>query len=156
MKPTLHVVLTLMAAPFVAFAQQTVEVIPEPSFADKFLTPGGIALILGIVGTILGSFLAGKAVMKRRIAKGVLRAYQVVNDIAEEDTRANGIDKAAVGLAELNKWMLANGWRQLTKEEEALARLEFQALHGAEKQAVAVMAEALTQAKTGATVVPFP
>lgn len=118
--------------PLAAFAQ---EALPAPSLWSQLLSPGNVALALGGALTLLGLLLGPSEVRRRRVAKAVYRAFQIVNDVDEERGDA-ALDKPVAGLKAANEWMKANGWRELTLEEQALARLEFSAMHGEEKQAV--------------------
>lgn len=132
--------LGLVVAPALAFAQDAVQVV---SFWDQYLTPGNVALGVTVLLGLLAGLVGNGEVRRRRVAKALYHAYQVVNDIDYElgpDDKT--LDKPLAGLRAADDWMKANGWRALRPDEQVLARLQFQELHGAERQAVKIAAEA--------------
>lgn len=133
------------------------------------LTP---EMIIGAAVTIVGGIFGGSSFLtvrrKRRIALGVYHAFHVVEDLANETEGDDIFDKARVALGELNKYLVANGWRPLKENEVELAKLKFQAIHGKQIADAKVLARAneLTaeklaeeiraDAKVAADVVPSP
>jgi hypothetical protein len=109
---------------------------------EDFLTPGGVAAGLGVVLSLLGglAWFAGRR--KRIVGFAAYHAFHIVEDIGNELEGEDGFDKTARYLKELDAWLLANGWRPLKPGEQVVAKMEAQALHGAEvaKTKVAVAA----------------
>lgn len=142
----LFLLLAVIAAPVFATAQpdQPTLTLPGdvaaegPSRVDRLLdaamTPEGAALLLGALGSLLGGVVGTSAVRRRRVAKAVQAAYHLVEAVSSE-TPSPLDDKAAEGLKQLNRYLVANGWREATPAEKALAELEFKALHGEDKRA---------------------
>lgn len=139
MRRSISIGVLVSVFPLAALAQATA----QPSFWDKWATPGGIGFALSLILGAVGAVFVRKEVWRRRIAKAIYRGFQVCNDV-DEELGTTTLDKPLIALKAANEWMLANGWRKLTPEEEALAKLEFQRLHGEEKQAVGVLTEALS------------
>ncbi|MBZ4373233.1 hypothetical protein [Corallococcus sp. AS-1-6] len=105
--------------------------------------------LVGIATAVIGLFAGGTWLTerrKRRIALGAYHAFHVVEDIAAEDPEENLADKAAKGLEVIDNWMKANGWRPLKPGEQALAKLQFSALHGEQKAEEKVQEQALSVA----------
>ncbi|WP_426751735.1 hypothetical protein [Myxococcus sp. Y35] len=124
----------VLAGPAVALAQATGAT--SGSILDSLLTPTAIGTALSVIVGAVGLFGAGTwltATRKRRIALAFHHAYNIVEDVAAEDPAENFADKAAKGLKLADDWLKANGWRPLKPHEEALGRMEFSALHGAQK-----------------------
>ncbi len=123
-----------------AFAQG--EPLPAPVLAPamsvfdliktNFLSPAGLAGLLITVLGIIGRFAWATGQRKRIVAKGVHHVYAIVEDIGNEIPGDDTFDKAARGLVELDKWLVLNGWRPATSGEQALAKMDFQAIHGNE------------------------
>lgn len=128
--------LCVVVFPVLAFAQESA----SPSLWQQLLTPTTISIaitgILALVGLLIGS----GEVRRRRVAKAVYHAYQIVNDV-DEERGDDKLDKVVFGLKAADDWMKANGWRPLKSDEVVVAKLQFQALHGEEKQAVKIAAE---------------
>lgn len=120
-----------------------------PSRVDKLLdaalSPAGLASLLSLAGAVLGAVAGTSAVRKRRIAKAVEVAYHLVENLSSE-TETPLDDKAAEGFKQLNRYLLAQGWREATDAEKALAKVEFDALHGADKRDEKI---AITAAQNG-------
>ncbi len=125
-----------------AFAQPAAEPLPAPVLAPamsvfdliktNFLSPAGLAgLVLTVLG-IIGKFAWATEKRKRVLALAVKNAFHIVEDVGNELDGEDNFDKAARGLLEADKWMLANGWRAMTAQETAVAKLELQARHGEE------------------------
>lgn len=101
------------------------------SFFSQFLTPSGIASIVVTVLGLVGGAMGLSAVRKRQIAIVTQHAFHGVEDFAA--TTENTIDdKVAVGLRIADEWMRAQGWRPLRPDEQAVVKLGFNAMHGAE------------------------
>ncbi len=125
-----------------AFAQGAAEPLPAPVLAPamsvfdliktNFLSPAGLAgLVLTVLG-IIGKFAWATEKRKRVLALAVKNAFHIVEDVGNELDGEDNFDKAARGLLEADKWMVANGWRAMTAQETAVAKLELQAKHGEE------------------------
>lgn len=97
-----------------------------------------LAILTALVGAASGLFGAAWLSIQRKkhIALAAYHAFHIVEDLAAE-TDSKAIDKAALGLQQVNRWMLANGWRTLKENEQELVALEFKAIHGAGKVAEA-------------------
>lgn len=120
-----------------------------------FVSPGGVASVLGVVLSLVGgvAWLTGRR--KRVLASVFHRAYQGVNDIAASDDVADGWDKTAAFMAEIDKRLVAAGWRPLNPDEREVAQLEAKALHGAEQQAIKIAsAAAVAGAEAGSSARP--
>ncbi|WNZ59879.1 hypothetical protein QEG98_28155 [Myxococcus sp. MxC21-1] len=137
----------VLSGPAVALAQATGT--PPASILDSLLTPTAIGTALGVLVGAVGLFGAGTwltATRKRRIALAFHHAYNIVEDVAAEDPKENFADKAAKGLKLADDWLKANGWRPLKPHEQALAKMEFSAMHGAQKAEEKVRANAAAAA----------
>lgn len=136
--------LTLMLFALPALADDTAPA-PAPNIGSKlleFVSPGGVATLLGVVASLVGG-LAFMTTRRKRIVASVLhRAYQGVNDIAATDEVTDGWDKTAAFLKEADKRLTAMGWRPLNPDEQEQAKLEASALHGAEQQAIKIASAA--------------
>lgn len=129
------------AMPALALAQVAPEapsLEPAPAWAVPAWLLSGITLVLGALSAF--AFFTGKR--KRIVALAVKHAYAIVEDIAAETAGKDGFDKAAEGLAQVDTWMKANGWRPLKPNEQTVAALELKALHGAGIAAAKVIAKA--------------
>lgn len=130
-----------------AVLAQTVSVpAPSPSILDvikaNFLTPTTlVSLVISTLG-ILGSFAWASEKRKRILAEGVHLTYAVVETVGREIDGDDNFDKAARGILELDKWLVANGWRPSTPEEQAVAKMGFTAIHGNEIAKAKVVAAA--------------
>lgn len=123
----------------------TVAPTPPPSpFADlaaKFLTPGGVATVIGAIVSLIGGFVAFSANLKRRVALGAYHAFHVVEDIAAEtDTPID--NKAVPYLEAFNAYFLANGWRTPKPHEVQQALLLAKSLNGEAKEKEKIAANA--------------
>jgi hypothetical protein len=136
----LRLSLVALILPAAAFAQVTV--IEQPKLVDRFLTPSGIATALGLILSAVFYFLKLGDDRKRQLAIVAERAFQMVNDLAATTPGEDALDKVAAGLKAADDYAKANGWRTLREDEKQVVEMTFKALHGAEKQAVAVQAEA--------------
>lgn len=115
-----------------------------------FVTPGGLATVLTLVGGLVGglTFLTGRR--KRIVALASYYAFHIVEDIGAELDGDDGFDKTARFLKEVDTYMLANGWRPLKAGEVTVAKMQASALHGVEVAKMKVAVEALS------AVVPVP
>jgi len=128
--------LMLVLMPFAALAQVTAPASPFAGLLDQFLSPSGIASIVGALAAfVFGVWKLGD-VRKKQVATGAYYAFHLVEDLAA--TTENTIDdKVAAGLKALDQYMVANGWRPLKPGEQEVAKLTFSAMHGAQKLAEA-------------------
>ncbi len=122
----------------------------------NFLTPSGLAgLVITIIG-IAGKFAWATEKRKRIIALGVKDSFAIVEDIhneLDEGPAKDGFDKAARGLQELDKWLVAQGWRPASPQEQQVAALALQAIHGGEiakAKVIATAAEHIAEATAAA------
>lgn len=97
-----------------------------------FVSPGGVATLLGIVASAICGFSFMTASRKKRIALAAYHAFHIVEDVGNEIEGDDVFDKGARYLKELDAYMVANGWRPLKPGETEAARLTASALHGAE------------------------
>ncbi|QSQ17220.1 hypothetical protein [Myxococcus landrumensis] len=147
-----HVVmLAVIAAVFASSVALAAEASGPPnSIISALLTPEAITTVLGGIFGAMGLFFGGAtwltARRKRIIATGAFHAFHIVEDWAALDERENIVDKAAKGLQVLDEWMVRHGWRPLKSSEQQLAKLEFSALHGAQKAEEKVRAAAFSTA----------
>ncbi len=119
----------LVLLPVAAFAQDVVISPPAPWWQSLL----GSLPIATVVAVIFGALGLLKLSDKRKTIVGfaVRNAFNIVNDI--DHVRGDEkLDKAVEGLRQADEWMKANGWRVLSAEEQVLAKLSFQAMHGAE------------------------
>lgn len=103
---------------------------------------GGLSTLLGFLG--LGVYLTTDR--KRRVALAAFHAFHIVEDIRDEAEK-NGkpiptLDKAAEGLAQIDAWMRANGWRPLKTGEGLVAGMIFKSLNAQSNQAAQLAAVA--------------
>lgn len=138
----------LALLPAVALAQAAAPAAPGigQHLLDLVLSPAGLAMGIGAVGSVLGIIFGVNAVRRRRVALGVYHAFHVVEDLAAETEGEDALDKATAGLKALNEWMVANGWRPLKPGEEVVAKLGFTALNGQTKLAEKAAAAAVEAA----------
>lgn len=133
-------------APAIALAQAAAPAAPAPTIGQQLLgligSSGGIATIVTLVGGVLAMAFGSNVVLKRRIALAAYHAFHVTEDIANEDTSENGIDKAAVALKQIDAYFAANGWRPMKPGDVELAKLQLQSLSGQEVQAKKLVAAA--------------
>ena len=132
---------------------------PQPSLGqtllDMLLSPSGLAMLVGAVGSVLGLVLGADVVRRRRVALAAYHAFHIVEDLASEtDNKVD--DKVAEGLKALDAYLVANGWRPLKPGETEVAKLTFTAMNGASKLAEKVAAGAIEAAKPEAPVPPVP
>ena len=141
--------LAALAFPVLAFAQDTAPAAPSiwTQLWGFVTSPAGLGLIGTLVTAVAGMF-GLSVVRKRQLALLAYHAFHIVNDI-DNELGTDKLDKVVAGLKTANEWALAQGWRPLKPGEEQLVKLHFQALHGAEKQAVKVATEAALAAKLG-------
>lgn len=111
----------------------------------SLLTPANVIALLSLLLGALGGLSFMSARRKKIIALAAYHAFHIVEDIGNEMDGADAFDKTATYLAELDKWMLANGWRPLKDGEKALAEMHASSLHG-EEVAKAKVAEAAVAA----------
>lgn len=120
------------------------------------LSPGGVVSLIAVLGTVLGLILGPSVIRRRRLAKGIYHSFHIAEDLHAEMPENATITKVQTALQALDQYMVANGWRELTPGEQALAKLGFSSLHGedkvAEKLAVAA-AQAGAQAAMPAVAV---
>lgn len=152
-------VLALVLLPGIALAQIAPTVGPQPSLGqtllDMLLSPSGIAMLVGAVGSVLGLVLGADVVRRRRVALAAYHAFHIVEDLASEtDNKVD--DKVAEGLKALDAYLVANGWRPLKPGETEVAKLTFTSLNGSSKLAEKVTAAAIEAAKPEAPVPPVP
>lgn len=135
----LGLALLVALAPTHALAQAAAPAAPTPTIGQQLLgllgSSGGIATIVTLVGGVLAMAFGSNVVLKRRIALAAYHAFHVTEDIANEDTSENGIDKAAVALKQIDAYFAANGWRPMKPGDVELAKLQLQSLSGQEVQA---------------------
>lgn len=131
-----------------AFAQNVI-VPPAPSILDtlkaNFLSPAGLGGLLATVAAIIGSISWFNQKRKKLIALAAFYAFHIIEDIGLEKEGNDAFDKAAAALKKLDEYMVANGWRALKPGEVEVAKMQLQALHGAEV-AKAKVAEAAAAA----------
>jgi len=97
------------------------------------LSPGFIALALGIIASILTGLKVLNAQRKKVVAIATYHAFNIVEDISSSLRKRNGstaLDKVAEGLKQANEWMKANGWRQLSEGEKSAVKLGFKSMNG--------------------------
>lgn len=150
----LGLLLLFALAPAIALAQAAAPAAPAP-IGQQLLgligSSGGIATIVTLVGGVLAMAFGSNVVLKRRIALAAYHAFHVTEDIANEDTSENGIDKAAVALKQIDAYFAANGWRAMKPGDVELAKLQLQSLSGQEVQAkklAAIAGEAAAHPQT--------
>lgn len=118
--------------PHVALSQAA----PAPeSIGDRllgFVSPGGVATLLGIVGSAISGFAFMSTRRKKLVALAAYHAFHIVEDIGLELEGEDGFDKTATYLKKVDEFMLANGWRPLRPGEVDSAKMQASALHGAE------------------------
>lgn len=138
----------LALLPAVALAQAAAPAAPGigQHLLDLVLSPAGLAMGVGAIGSVLGLIFGASEVRRRRVALGVYHAFHVVEDAAAETEGTDALDKAAAGLKALNEWMVAQGWRPLKPGEEVVAKLGFTALNGQTKVSEKVAAAAVEAA----------
>jgi hypothetical protein len=119
----------LVLLPVVALAQDVVISPPAPWW-QSLLGSLPIATVVAVIFGALGLLnLSNKR--KQIVAMVAKHAYNVVNDI--DHVRGDEkLDKVVEGLRQADEWMKANGWRLLSAEEQALVKMQFSAMHGAE------------------------
>lgn len=101
-----------------------------------------LALVLGAFGGVAGL----NELRRRRLADGIYYAFHFMEDYAAT-TPDTTDDKVAGGLKELDKWMLAHGWRPLKPAEIAIAKMGFTMHNGETKVQEKVAAAAADEAK---------
>lgn len=147
-----RLVLLTILLPLVAFAQEIIGA-PPPSgvggILRGFLTPGGLASAVAVVGGILAGFQFFTAKRKKLLAIASYYAFHVVEDIGNEIEGDDGFDKTAKFLKVVDEYMVSKGYRPLKPGEVEGAKIEASALHGAEV-AKAKVAEAGAVALAGA------
>ncbi len=124
----------------------------SPSLGDTllgFLTPGGVGAGLAVVLSLVGGLAFFTQRRKKVVALAAYHAFHIVEDIGNELEGEDGFDKTARYLAELDKYMVANGWRPLKPGEVEVAKLKASSMHGEEvaKTKVAVAAAEAAAAK---------
>lgn len=149
--------LVVLLLPALAFAQDTAPA-AGPSvlqtLAAQFLTPTGIATIVGTIASIIFGLWKLTDLRRKQLAQGVYHAFHFVEDLSV--TTENTIDdKVAAGLKALDDYFRANGWRPLKPGEAELAKLGFTALNG-ETKVAEKLAVAAAKAKDEAAVPPAP
>ncbi len=108
----------------------------------NFLSPAGLAGLAITVLGIIGRFAWLTEKRKRILAKGVHHVFAIVEDIGNEMAGDDVFDKGARGLQELDKWLVLQGWRPASSAEQALAKMDLQAIHGNEIAKAKVIATA--------------
>lgn len=154
----LFLLFAVIALPFVAFAQAA-PVAPAPSpiltLLQGFLTPEGIASIVGTLAAIIFGFFKLDDLRKKQVAQGTYHAFHFVEDLAA--TTDNTIDdKVAAGLKALDAFMLANGWRPLKPGETEVAKLQFAAMNGQTKVAEKIATAAAAASSPTPAAAPSP
>lgn len=118
----------------------------SPSLGDAllgFLTPGGVGAGLAVVLSLVGGLAFVTQRRKKLVALAAYHAFHIVEDIGNELEGEDGFDKTARYLAELDKYMVANGWRPLKPGEVEVAKMLASAQHGAEVAKAKVLAGAI-------------
>lgn len=153
--------LALVLLPSVALAQDVAAPAPSlwQSLLAPFLTPTGIASLVGSIAAIVFGLVKLSAVRKKQIASAVYYGFHAVED--HSATTENTVDdKVAWALGAIDKYMLANGWRPLKPGETDLAKLGLTTLHGeqkaAEKVAIAAALAPVVAAAKAETSPPTP
>jgi len=106
---------------------------------------GIVAGVLAVAGGLLAKVIT-TSIRRRNVAIAIRHAYAAVEEIARLDERQNALDKVSVGLRELDKWLLAQGWRVATEQEKQVARLGFTAISGERHAAVKASTQAIAAA----------
>jgi len=142
----------LVLAPAVALAQTTAPAASSPlsGLLAQFLTPAGIATIVGTLASIIFGIWKLSDLRKKQVSEAIHNGFHLVEDLAV--TTDNTIDdKVAAGLKAIDDYMAAHGWRALKPDEVEQAKLGFSALNGqskvAEKAASLAAAAAATAVK---------
>lgn len=122
------------------------------------LTAENIGIAVAAILTVAGAWLAklvSTEKRRRNVAIGIRTAFVAVEEFARL-SNAPIADKASAGLAELDKWLVAQGWRKATEREKELAKLEFNAISGQQHLAIKTAATTAVQAAQlgGAAAVP--
>lgn len=152
----------MLLFPLGAFAQSvltdSVTQVAPPNIGQLlagFLTPGGLASVLALVGSIVATFVWLTARRKKLVAIASYYAFHIVEDVGAEIEGDDAWDKTARYLREVDAYMVAKGWRPLKPGEIAAVKLEASALHGMEvaktkiaEAAAVAQAEAITAAAT--------
>lgn len=137
--------LVVLLLPTLAFGQDTAPAAPSVgsvlgSLLSQFLTPTGIASVVGSLAALIFGLVKLSAMRKKQIASAVYYGFHAVED--HSATTENTVDdKVAWALGAIDKYMLANGWRALKPGEAEIAKMGLTTLHGetkvSEKVAVA-------------------
>ena len=139
-------VAAVLFAPAVALAQDVAPAVPTvwAMLLSYLLSPGGVIIALGAIGTAIG-FIGNGLVWKRRLALLVHNGFNVVEDLDAElgDTK---LDKTAAFLKAMDDYCKANGWRSLKPGEVEVAKLQAQAMNGAAEAEEAIRTKALIAA----------
>lgn len=128
-----------------AFAQVGEPVVaPSPlsGLLAQFVSPGGVATMLGVVGSLVGTAVWLTKRRKEIIGLAGYYGFHIVEDIGAMIEGEDKFDKTARYLKEVDGWLRANGWRPLKPGEVEAAKMQATALHGIEvaKAKVAVAA----------------
>ncbi len=109
-----------------------------------FLTPGGVAGALGTVLAIIAGFQWFTGKRKKILATAVYHAFHIVEDVGAMLEGEDNFDKTARFFAAIDAQMIAQGYRELTPGEKALAQLQAQAIHGGEVAKAKVVESAIS------------
>lgn len=115
------------------------------------LTAENIGIAVAAILTVAGAWFArlvSTEKRRRNVAIGIRTAFVAVEEFARL-SQAPIADKASAGLAELDKWLLAQGWRKATEREKELAKLEFSAISGQQHLAIKTATTAAQAARAG-------
>jgi hypothetical protein len=128
----IRLILVALLFPLVAIAQTVDTSTVPPGFVDRFLTPAGVATVLGMVLSAVAAFQFFTAKRKKILALAVYHAFHIVEDIGAELEGEDGFDKTATFLKAINDLLVKQGYRPLKPGEMDVATLEAKALHGGE------------------------
>jgi len=130
-------------------------------FLVEHLTAALFASALVAALPFIGGYLSDRR--KKQVATAAFHAFHIVEDIrAECDKNSKAFEyasKVEAGLAQVDKYMVANGWRPLRPGEEALAKLQFSSLNAqdnARKELAAAAASVVLPSSAPASTSPAP
>lgn len=104
------------------------------NIVDMLLSPAFIGMALTAIAGVLVAVKVLNDKRKQYVFTAINIAYNAVNNVValrEKKGEAGALDKAAEGLKIINEWMKSNGWAPLSAKEETVAKIGFDAMHGA-------------------------